>query len=475
MDSKKYLAKNIGLLTISQFGTKILSFFLVPLYTYILTTSEYGTYDLYNTTVSLLVPVLTLNIADPVLRFTLDKDSNKKSIFSIAIKYFLMSCIIFALLIVFNLNATIYSLLNQYTFYLICLFAITALNGILVNFCRGVDRVKELAFSGILCSLVIIFLNIIFLAFLHLGLSGYFLANIIGILVQCIYIFITAKCWNYISLFEKDKPLESDMVKYSKPLLINNISWWVSSASDRYVVIWLCGIAANGIYSVGYKIPSILNMFQTVFSQAWTLSAVKDFDPDDKNGFFAGMYNSYNFCMTFVCACLIAMARIMARILYAKDFYEAWKYVPFLLIAIVFGALSGYVGGIFAAVKDSKIFAQSSITGALVNIALNIILVKQIGALGAAVATMICYVLIWILRIVAVKKYIFMDLNLMRDILAYIVLLCQTVLLFIYPDSLWLYLFQATAIILILILFKKESRALIDLIQRKTRILKWKK
>ena len=68
----KYLAKNIGLLTLSNFATKLLSFFLVPLYTSILTTADYGTYDLFNTTVGVLLPILTLNVQEGVIRFAMD-------------------------------------------------------------------------------------------------------------------------------------------------------------------------------------------------------------------------------------------------------------------------------------------------------------------------------------------------------------------------------------------------------------------
>ena len=64
MKGKRYLAKNIAFLTVGQFGTKLLVFFLVPLYTSVLTSAEYGTYDLYSATVGLFVPILTLNISD---------------------------------------------------------------------------------------------------------------------------------------------------------------------------------------------------------------------------------------------------------------------------------------------------------------------------------------------------------------------------------------------------------------------------
>ena len=58
----KYLLKNVGLLALSNFGSKILVFLLVPLYTRMLTTEEYGTFDLYVSTITLLIPILSLNI-----------------------------------------------------------------------------------------------------------------------------------------------------------------------------------------------------------------------------------------------------------------------------------------------------------------------------------------------------------------------------------------------------------------------------
>ena len=87
----KYLLKNIGLLTLSNFGTKILLFLLLPLYTSILTVEEYGLYDFINTTIILLIPVLTFNISEAVIRFLLEKENNEKAIFRIGAKYSLLA------------------------------------------------------------------------------------------------------------------------------------------------------------------------------------------------------------------------------------------------------------------------------------------------------------------------------------------------------------------------------------------------
>ncbi|MBW7988152.1 hypothetical protein E0704_08070 [Lactobacillus helveticus] len=86
MNKYKYLFKNIGLLTLSNFATKLLSFFLVPLYTSVLTTGQYGTYDLFNTTIGVLIPILTLNILDAILRFGMDKAYDKDAIVTLGTK-----------------------------------------------------------------------------------------------------------------------------------------------------------------------------------------------------------------------------------------------------------------------------------------------------------------------------------------------------------------------------------------------------
>ena len=467
MKGKKYLAKNIGLLTLSQFGTKFLSFLLVPLYTYALSTTEYGTYDIFTTTISLLIPLLTLNVADSALRFTLDKDSKKDSIISICFKYILRGILLIIIFTIINSIFHIIDVLDRYPVLFVLLYISFSVNNFFVYLARGLEKIKEVAISGVISSITMLSLNILFLIPLKFGLTGYFYAYIIGAFAQIIYLAISIKIFRYVSFNKADTKLQKQILDYSKPLIINNISWWVSSASDRYIVTWMCGIAENGIYSVGYKIPSIINVFQTIFNQAWTLSAVKDYDPDDKNGFFTEMYNSYNMCMTIVCSILIMFTRILAKILYSNKFYIAWKYVPFLMIASVFGALAGYIGGIFGAVKDTKIFAKSSLIGAMINIVLNVILINYIGTIGAALATAVCYFVTWIIRVLTVRKYIKIQFCLQRDFLAYIILLIQSILFLCFKDSIYFYVIQICLLTIEGILFKKQFYSIYKMLKNK--------
>lgn len=459
MGRVKYLAKNIGVLTIGQFGTKLLGFFLVPLYTNVLTTSEYGSYDLLQTTIGLLIPILTLNICESVLRFSLDNERNKNDALSIGCKYLFVANTVIVILLILNRICSVVPIINDYSAQFFWLFFVQSVSGVMTSYARGIDRITDLSVSGVICSIVVIGSNILFLCVYKIGLRGYFLAHIIGPMIQICYLIVRTKCWENIKIGIHDLHEEKEMLSYSIPLIANSIAWWVNSVSDRYVVVTICGVAANGIYAVASKIPSILNTVQGIFNQAWTLSAVKEYDLEDRQGFFSHLYNVYNCLLVVSSSLFIVLDRMIARLLFAKEFYEAWKYAPFLLMATLFGALSGYMGGFFAAVKNSKLYAKSTAAGAILNVILNIILVPLVGVLGAAVATVLSYWLVYLLRVYGARKYIKMRLRLKRDCIAYILLLVQGFILLLITDNRGiLYTVECVLLCTEVILFRKEIR-----------------
>lgn len=445
----RYLFNNIGLLTLSNFATKFLSFFLVPLYTSILSTTDYGTFDLFNATIAVLLPILTLNIQESVLRFSLDGKTKRAAIASISTKYLLISNLIVLTIMILNKIFVFNTIMADYALFFLLMFFSQSLVGVMTSYIRGIDRVADLSISSVITSIVTIGCNILFLVVFKFGLSGYFWANIIGPLFQCIYLMVRSDFFKNVKLCVYEQE-EKEMIDYSKPLIANSIAWWVNNVSDRYVITFFCGLAENGIYSVAGKIPSILNIFQTIFNQAWTLSAVKDFDAEDKNGFFSNTYKAYNCVMVITCSGIILFDKILAHFLYAKDFFVAWKYVPWLTIAIVFGAMSGYLGGFFSAAKDSKIFATSTIMGAFVNLILNLIFTPLYGAMGAAVATAVCYIVVWGYRLWQSKRYIKIKVNIIRDIFSYILLVMQAVLINVHGIKMYIFVFMCFLLISIL-------------------------
>ncbi|MCD1357189.1 lipopolysaccharide biosynthesis protein [Streptococcus pneumoniae] len=421
-----YLLKNIGLLTLSNFGSKILVFLMVPLYTSVLSTSDYGTYDLFNTTISLLIPIISINISEGVLRFALDEKNDSSIVYSIGWNIIIKGFLVVVLGIIFN----------------------------------NIFKVSILSIAAILNTISILGFNILFLIIIPLGLVGYFWSNILGLVLPSLYLIYKISQYNikYTSL--QNKKLQQRLVSYSIPLILNSLGWWINNAIDRYVVIAFCGVAVNGIYSVGYKIPSILNIFANIFNQAWILSSVKSYRDEDSEYFFSQVYNKYNMIMVLISGLLISCSKILAKFLYMNEFYDAWKFVPFLLIANVFGAISGFAGGIFSAVKDSKIYSQSTLVGAIVNIIFTFVFVYYYGAIGAAIATMISYFVVWIIRVHTMRKYIKLKIFIRRDVFSYVLLIFQSIVLWL-ENSYILYPIQVVLFLLLVMLFYKEIKSII--------------
>ncbi len=455
-----YLIKNVGILAIGNFTTKLLNFFLIPLYTAVLTTTEYGEFDLLNTTVGLFVPIFTLNIFEGIFRYALDQETDKAALLRLSLKYFLLSFVPLCLFAGVNLAFDIVPVFNTYLHYFLLIYAFNALSAILNSVAKGLENLKIIAFSGVLSSFVVIVSNILLLLVFQWGLSGYFLATVLGSATQCICIIFGIQIWRFrltpSAKESQNRELEKKVVSYSKPLIANSIGWWVNNVSDRYTVTLFCGLAANGIYSIAYKIPTFLNVLTSIFNQAWNLSAIKDFDKDDKDGFFSETYTTYNCGVLFVCSVIILFNKLLARILYVNDFYVAWKYVPFLVIAFFFGALSGYLGAIFAAVERTDVYAKSTTAGAVINVVLNFILVYFIGAMGAAIATLISYFSVWVMRYYHMSKFIRLKVNLKRDLLAYAILVLQALGTISIGQAAYMYILQVLIVLVLVLMYAKD-------------------
>ena len=400
----RYLFKNLGILAISNFSSKVLVFLLVPLYTSVLSTYEYGTYDLIVSTVTLLYPILTVNIVDAVMRFSMEKAYKKEETASIGIKYVTASIIIFGIGLFTFCFTNIFSSLNGLGIYIFLYYLFYVLNQYLIQLAKGLERVKDMGIAGVISTIVMLAANIIFLLVLKKGLAGFFSANILAQAVPVIYYFIRLRFWKILKWVGRHNRLEKEMLVYCTPLICTVLGWWVNSTADKYTVAFMCGVAANGLLSVSYKIPSIISTLQGIFIQAWQISAIKEYGEDSASSFYGQTFTYINVLMSIACSSLTLLSKPLARILYANEFYQAWRYVPFLLISSVLNCASGFVGPILSAKKDSKSMALSAIYGACANIILNIILVYLIGVQGATIATVISSYLIYYFRMRAVKN-----------------------------------------------------------------------
>lgn len=463
MDRKsKSLIKNIGLFTIGSFGSKILSFLLVPLYTAVLSTSEYGSVDLISSTASLLTPILLLSIFDATLRFGMDPEYKKEDVLSTSINIAIKGSLILVVGVIVVSITHIINISEIYLIFLCVYFVMGALSQILNLYLRAKNQASVIAVSGILCTLVTCISNIVLLLVFKWGIIGYMISNTIGVLIQNLYQLFVGKVYKDIKLIGYND-LSRPMIKYSSPLIANSISWWVNNASDRYILTFLRGVAENGIYSVSYKVPTILSMFQGIFYNAWSISAISEFDENDSDGFIGNNYSIYSFISLLVCSGLLIINIPLAEFLYRGDYFVAWKCVPFLLMGTVFSGISQFEGSLFAATRNTKTVAKTTVIGAVVNTICNFIFIYFVGAIGAALATLLGYLTTWALRTIYLQSFIKMKVNWLVHFVSIIIVIAQSILATLGASS----FLEMALFIMLLLLNRKLISPIVQIIMNK--------
>ena len=410
---------------VGSFGSKIISYFLIPFFTIYLTTEEYGISDTIFTTVSLAYPILSLAIYEAVFRFLLDKKDEKQA-FTIGVIISFISCVIVSIGALFFLSNDRFS---EFYLYFVLYYIFIVFANLLSNLAKGIGKNGLLALSGILSTIVLVVSCLIFIKYLTLGIFGYLLAYIVSNFFVCVFLLVGCRSYKYISKPRNiSKQLILNMLKYALPIIPNAISWWLSTSSDRYIINWMCGYSYTGIYSMGYKIPTLITMVTGVFLTAWQISSVDDFGSEKSKVFFEKVYSLFLALTSILVSFIILLTRELSFVLFKNDFFEAWVYVPILCFAYLFHDLSSFYGSIYIASKHTKMMFVSTFSGALVNFVLNIILIYYFGPYGAAIATLIGFFMVWILRTITCRKILPFKVNHYKEVIIFSLLLLDIIL-----------------------------------------------
>lgn len=427
MGRYRKLSSNVLAMLIGQFSSRLLSFLLVPLYTAILTTEEYGVYDLIVTTVTLLTPFLTLAIAEGVIRFCLDKEYQSKDILTIGLT--VVACGGLILGCCFPLIKNIEAIADYYA-WLLLFFISSNVYLVLMQYLKGVGKIKLYSGCGIISTVITLGLDVLLLVVFSWGIVGYLSAYVIGHLsvavIICFAVNIKECLTNPLKIKKKTY---ADVLKYTCPMIPNSICWWVSNSSDKYMVRGYMSASALGVYSVSYKIPTVMAIFTTIFNSAWQISAVDDFGSEESKKFFSNIYILFSGCNILFASLLILFSKYIAMLLYQNDFFIAWKASAILILAYVFNALAGLLGSIYTSAKKTKMLFISTVIAAIVNIILNIFFIPKFGILGAAAATFISYCCIWGVRVIHSRKIMKFEIKWIQNIVSYILLVLETCIL----------------------------------------------
>lgn len=426
MSSSKYtkLVKNTALFAIGNFSTKILTFLIVPLYTYVLTTEEYGRIDLFTTTISFLVPIVTLQVQEAMIRYLVGKEIDEHTAVSNCWAIYLCGTIILiALFPLYKLYFKTTFLALFFTVLLLC----NSFNSIFTHYLRAVGKNVAYTIKGIVGTAVLLSLNILFLVVLKLGMMGYLYSMLVSQIVGVSYLLIIGQLWNKLNFKYLEKNWIKKMLMFSIPIIPNSLMWWVMSAGDKYIINYFLGDSANGIYSLSLKIPTIITLFYSIFFQAWQMSAIEENNADGRSQFYETVYKLTNALLAGMIACIIVGIKPLYVLIMSERFAPAWIYVPILALATAFSCQSSFFGVVYTTSEKTRKAFVTTALGAAMNVFFNFLFIRPLGLQGVAIGTCLGYVVISLIRARDCQKEIHMSFDLARTVIAIVILTIQSV------------------------------------------------
>ena len=452
---EKNLAKNTIIITIGKVCTQLITFFLLPLYTGILSTEEYGIVDLLNTLVSLLLPIVTFQVEQAVFRELIEvrgKKDKESRIISSAVITVIFQCIVY--LIIFALISPFIN--NNYKFFLATNVVANIFLSLLLQIARGFGNNKKYAFASFISALSTIVFNVLFLVVIKLGANGMLLGTMLGQIVATIYLFVSLKLYKYLKIKDYKKEVIKSLWKYSLPLIPNAISWWVFNASDRVIASAFLGVDQNGILAASLKFSAVFITFYNIFNMSWTESisiAIKDADVSD---YFNKMFNIVLRLFTAMAVGIIACMPFVFPIMINEKFSAGYGLIPISIIGSLFNVVVGLISVIYVAEKNTKAIASTSIVSAVINIIVHLVLIEFIGLYAAVISTFVAFFVMSIYRLVDVsKRYIKVKIDVKFIIQSLIALIF--VFVSYYINNIYLNVFVLLFAVLFAIYINKDS------------------
>lgn len=412
----KKLLSNTGLIGIGTFGSKILVFLLMPLYTAWLTTAEYGASEMIMSISNFIIPIAAVGVSTGVFRFAAEKEADKAAVFSSSVALLAMGLGAFLLLSPLLL---LVDYCREYVWLVVLYVLLADIHAVFSQYIRAVDRTALFAGQGILNTALVIVFNVLFLGFLKLGVVGYVLSVVLGNFVTALFLFFKARLWQVFCLRSVQKRLMWEILRFSLPLIPTTLCWLITDLSDRSMVTYFWGEGVNGVYSAAYKIPTVVNLVSSVFLQAWQFSAISESSDEEECGrFYSQVYAGFISVIMIGTAGLILLSRHLTALLLNSAYHGATEYMPTLLCAVAMEAIVSFLASVYMVRKRSLRSFVTALIGALSNIVLNLLLIPTVGALGAALATLASYALVMAARLVDAPRIIRFPRNLPRLIIS---------------------------------------------------------
>lgn len=457
--SKKFI-KDIGIYAVGNLGSKLITFLLVPLYTYLITDpSQFGYYDLCLSIVLMLTPVFSFMLVDGGFRFLIEatEEDRKKAVISFVYKTLTRNSILIlgitGFLIIF---AQI-----QYLGYIVAFLIVMIFYDVSVQLIRGLGLTKYFVAAGIINSFLIGILSLVFVAYFKMQIEGIFLANIGSRALTLAFLEFKTKIFrNYFSYKFNNREINREIIKYSLPLLPSTICWWLVGSSNKFFIEYFIGLEENGLYAVAYKFASILQTLTFIFYQAWQENALRQYESSDRDKFFSSIFNNYFYVLSALVILFPFLIKLNYGWLVSPEYFESCKYMYLLSVSTMVFSLAAFFDMGYQCSKKTIYTLPGIALATVVNTVANYFLIKNSGTFGIIWSSIITFGFLFAYRAVDTRKFFKIKPSFL--VLGCSVLIAFSGIIFSYSDNIYINMLYIAVILIIYVIFApKNVKALV--------------
>lgn len=414
--------------------SRLMSFFLLPLYTSKLSPEQFGSYDLTISILSFAIPIVFFQIWDGMFRYSIDRkeDSDKFIVVTNAFAVWLIGLVIFSLS--FWLTKDVFQFKNE--FLIFCYGIFFSVQNLYSFVARSFYRNKLFVFSGLINSLITTIINIVLIINFNIGIESLFIAPIIGTIFQVIIIEYNLKPLKNLRPSKIDVSLQIEMIRFSIPLCIATVSYWLLSGYTRIVISQQLGVYSNGLFAVANKFTSLIALIISVFQYAWNELLYITANEENKNYKYSIGFNYIFVIILIFTSILMLSIKLVFPFLVYNSYFNALEIIPLSIIGVSANAFSGFIGTFFLAEKQTMWILWTTIISALINIFLLNLLTPIWGLQGAIGALAISFIVLALIRIYSINKRF--NIRLSKPSLVYLFIVPITVLIFYKVNNIYL-------------------------------------
>lgn len=401
----KKMLKAVGIYAIGNIGSKIITFLMIPLYTFYVRPDDYGYYDLCLSAVLFLCPLISLQLREGSFRFLIDSDDPRRhsSVITESFRALAISVsAFFALALALSLFTDI-----AYLWWTFALLVMMMLQELVAQMTRGLGRSTVFVTANIISAFLIGALSLLFVVWSRMGIKGIFLANILARLISILYIEARMRLFTrHLSFRLGNNKLLRQLLAYSLPLLPGGICYWVLSCSDRFFIKHFLTLADNGIYAVAARFVNLIYVVFVIFYQAWQETALRQYKSNDRDKFFSDIFNAFIYVMSLILVAFSIGMKLVYPWLVAQEYRSSLDFIYPLGLAMTVFTIAATLEIVYQCAYETMRILPAIIAASAINIICNLALVPLLGIYGAILTAFISYTILLIWRLHDMKRYI---------------------------------------------------------------------